>query len=183
MRGSAAIQTSANAVNPCGTMTSALVCTVALRRTPVVPKSVHTKFAVGSDWLRGAGAGAWVKKQSLAPLGVGRHAAAVCPENEAVSVYENILDGNRLVWPGDFLARLLLQRVCPKEILMCKELRVNPKRVARTPLSHLSIHGLVGQVTPQGAKRGQDPRFEEAYLRCWRCSKGLPKRGLEPPRP
>jgi hypothetical protein len=59
-----------------------------------------------------------------------------------------MLDHNSLVWPGDFLAGLLLHRVCPKEILMRTELRVNPKRVAGTPLSHLSIPGLVGHVSP-----------------------------------
>jgi hypothetical protein len=65
-----------------------------------------------------------------------------------------MLDGNSRVWPGYLLARLLFHRACLKEILVCKELRVNPKRIAGTPLSHLSIQGLVGHVTPPGGRKG-----------------------------
>jgi hypothetical protein len=66
-----------------------------------------------------------------------------------------MLDGNSLVWPGYFLARLLLHCAYLKEMLVRKEFRVNPKRIAGNSLSHLSIQGLVGQVTTwETCKRG-----------------------------
>jgi hypothetical protein len=62
--------------------------------------------------------------------------------------YENILDGNRLVWPGYYLARLLWHDAYLKELLALTQLGVNPKSSAGRRQSHLSIHGLVGQVSP-----------------------------------
>jgi hypothetical protein len=60
----------------------------------------------------------------------------------------NIRHANSTIWPGYFLARLLLHRACLKETLVRKALGVNPKWVVGRPLSLLSIQGPVGHVTP-----------------------------------
>jgi hypothetical protein len=59
-----------------------------------------------------------------------------------------MLDGNRLVWPGYYLARLLLHDAFSKEMVARTRLGVNPKSSVGRPKSHRSIHGRVGQVTP-----------------------------------
>jgi hypothetical protein len=52
-----------------------------------------------------------------------------------------------MFWPGCFLARLLLYRADPKEVLARKDFRATPNRSISKLGSHLVIHWLLGQVT------------------------------------